>query len=127
MSSAVNSGNAPAPIGPYSQAVRSAGFLYCSGQIALDPGGGNLVGSSAAEQAEQALRNLGAVLEAGGLTYAEVVKTTVFLTRMEDFGAVNEVYGRYFGSAKPARSTVAVAALPKGALVEIEAVAADRA
>jgi 2-iminobutanoate/2-iminopropanoate deaminase len=123
MAQAVRSDRAPAPIGPYSQAVLAGNELFCSGQIALDPQSGELIGSDAATQAEQALRNLGAVLEAGGMSYADVVKTTIFLVDMNDFAAVNEVYAKYFDAAKPARSTIAVAALPKGARVEIEALA----
>lgn len=123
MAQAVRSDRAPAPIGPYSQAVLAGSELFCSGQIALDPQSGELAGSDAASQAEQALRNLGAVLEAGGMSYADVVKTTIFLIDMNDFAAVNEVYAKYFDAAKPARSTIAVAGLPKGARVEIEALA----
>lgn len=123
MAQAVRSDRAPAPIGPYSQAVLAGNELFCSGQIALDPQSGELTGGDAASQAEQALRNLGAVLEAGGMSYADVVKTTIFLIDMNDFAAVNEVYAKYFDAAKPARSTIAVAALPKGARVEIEALA----
>lgn len=123
MAQAVRSDRAPAPIGPYSQAVLAGNELFCSGQIALDPQSGELAGSDAASQAEQALRNLGAVLEAGGMSYADVVKTTIFLVDMNDFAAVNDVYAKYFDAAKPARSTIAVAALPKGARVEIEALA----
>lgn len=123
MNQAVRSENAPAPIGPYSQAVAAGSELFCSGQIALDPASGELVGTDAAAQAQQALRNLGAVLQAGGMSYDDVVKTTIFLVDMNDFSAVNEVYAACFDTAKPARSTVAVAALPKGARVEIEAIA----
>jgi 2-iminobutanoate/2-iminopropanoate deaminase len=123
MNQAVRSENAPAPIGPYSQAVAAGSELFCSGQIALDPASGELVGTDAAAQAQQALRNLGAVLQAGGMSYDDVVKTTIFLVDMNDFSAVNEVYAAHFDTAKPARSTVAVAALPKGARVEIEAIA----
>lgn len=123
MAQAVRSDRAPAPIGPYSQAVLAGNELFCSGQIALDAQSGELSGTGAAAQAEQALRNLGAVLEAGGMSYADVVKTTIFLIDMNDFAAVNEVYAKYFDAAKPARSTIAVAALPKGARVEIEALA----
>lgn len=123
MAQAVRSDRAPAPIGPYSQAVLAGNELFCSGQIALDPQNGEMASGGVAEQAEQALRNLGAVLEAGGMSYADVVKTTIFLVDMNDFAAVNEVYAKYFDAAKPARSTVAVAALPKGARVEIEAIA----
>ncbi|HUA08992.1 MAG TPA: RidA family protein [Candidatus Acidoferrales bacterium] len=119
----IQSSDAPAPIGPYSQAVRSGKTLYCSGQIALDPSTGNLVDGDAATQAEQVMKNLGAVLKAAGCEYGDVVKTTIFLVDMNDFAAVNAVYGKYFDAAKPARSTVAVAALPRGARVEIEAIA----
>lgn len=123
MNQPVLSENAPAPIGPYSQAVRAGSELFCSGQIALDPASGQIVGEDAAAQARQALQNLGAVLQAGGMTYADVVKTTIFLIDMQDFAAVNDAYAASFEGAKPARSTVAVAALPKGARVEIEAIA----
>jgi 2-iminobutanoate/2-iminopropanoate deaminase len=115
--------HAPAPIGPYSQAVMSGHELYCSGQIALDPQSGELVGTDAASQAERALQNLGAVLCAAGYTFGEVVKTTLYLIDMNDFAAVNAVYEKYFSLAKPARSTVAVAALPRGARVEIDCIA----
>jgi 2-iminobutanoate/2-iminopropanoate deaminase len=114
---------APAPIGPYSQAVRSRKTLYCSGQIALDPSTGNLIGDDAAAQAEQVMKNLGAVLREAGYDYADVVKTTIFLVDMNDFTAVNAVYGRVFDAIKPARSTVAVAGLPRGARVEIDCIA----
>lgn len=120
---AVRSDAAPAPIGPYSQAVQSGSFLFCSGQVALDPATGELHGKDASEQTEIAMRNIGEVLKAGGCTYADVVKTTIFLVDMNDFAAVNAVYGRYFDETKPARSTVAVAGLPRGARVEIEVIA----
>lgn len=119
----VLSPQAPAPIGPYSQAVIAGREIFCSGQIAIDVTTGELTGTSAADQTEQVLRNLGSVLEAAGAGYQHVVKTTIFLIDMNDFGAVNEVYAKYFGQSRPARSTVAVAALPKGAIVEIDAVA----
>lgn len=115
--------DAPAPIGPYSQAILAGNELFCSGQIAIDPATGEMNGSDAAAQAEQVLRNIGAVLRAAGMDYANVVKTTIFLTDMNDFAAVNAVYASYFDAVKPARSTVAVSALPKSALVEIEAIA----
>ena len=121
----VQSSDAPAPIGPYSQAVRSGRTLYCSGQTALDPATGNLVEGDAATQTEQVMKNLGAVLKAAGCDYGDIVKTTIFLIDMNDFAAVNEVYGKYFDASKPARSTVAVAALPRGARVEIEAIARE--
>ncbi len=110
-------------MGPYSQAILAGNELFCSGQIAIDPATGELTGADAAAQAEQVLKNLGAVLEAAQMTYGNVVKTTIFLVDMNDFAPVNEVYGKYFDAAKPARSTIAVAALPKGARVEIEAIA----
>jgi 2-iminobutanoate/2-iminopropanoate deaminase len=114
---------APAAIGPYSQAVRLGDFLFCSGQIPLVPGTSELRGTDVTEQSEQALKNLKAVLVAGGATLASVVKTTCFLRNMADFAAFNEVYARYFGSEAPARSCFAVAELPRGALVEVEAIA----
>lgn len=119
----IRTDKAPAPIGPYSQAILAGNELFCSGQIAIDPATGELTGADAAAQAEQVLKNLGAVLEAAQMSYANVVKTTIFLVDMNDFASVNEVYGKYFDAAKPARSTIAVAALPKGARVEIEAIA----
>jgi 2-iminobutanoate/2-iminopropanoate deaminase len=119
----VVSESAPAPIGPYSQAVRSGKTLYCSGQIALDPTSGNLIEGDVSAQAEQVMKNLGAVLEAGGYAYGDVVKTTIFLIDMGDFAAVNAIYGKYFDSSKPARSTVAVAGLPRNARVEIDCIA----
>ncbi len=115
--------NAPAAIGPYSQAVEAEGrLLFLSGQIPLTPAG-ELVQGDVQAQAEQCLHNMKAVLEAAGLSLKHVVKTTIFLSSMEHFAAVNEVYARFFGEEPPARSTVAVAGLPKGADVEIEAIA----
>ena len=119
----VTSTSAPAAIGPYSQAIKAGDLVFCSGQIALDPQSGQMVGTSAAEQAEQVLKNLGAVLAASGASLAHVARTTIFLTSMNDFAAVNEVYARHFGSHKPARATVAVKELPKGGLVEIDCIA----
>jgi 2-iminobutanoate/2-iminopropanoate deaminase len=119
----IRTDKAPAPIGPYSQAILAGNELFCSGQIAIDPATGELTGNDAPTQAEQVLKNLGAVLEAVGMDYANVVKTTIFLVNMNDFAAVNAVYAKYFDASKPARSTIAVAALPKGALVEIDAIA----
>lgn len=119
----IRTDKAPAPIGPYSQAILAGNELFCSGQIAIDPATGELTGSDAASQAEQVLKNLGAVLQAAGMDYSNVVKTTIFLIDMNDFSAVNAVYAKYFDSSKPARSTVAVAALPKGAIVEVDAIA----
>jgi 2-iminobutanoate/2-iminopropanoate deaminase len=120
---AISTAHAPAAIGPYSQAIRSDGLLFCSGQLGLDPATGDLVAGDVAAQAGQALRNLSAVLETAGLTFADVVKTTIFLADIADFATVNGVYGRFVTDPPPARSTVAVAALPKGGLVEIEAIA----
>ncbi len=114
---------APAPIGPYSQAIRAGDFLFCSGQVALDPVSGNLVGDDATSQARQCLANLQAVLSAAGASFAQVVKTTIFLADMGDFAAVNNVYGQVVGEPAPARSTFAVAGLPRGARVEIELIA----
>ncbi len=119
----IETGGAPAAIGPYSQAVAADGLLYCSGQIALDPETMEMVGATAAEQAHRVLENLEAVLRAGGSGLADVLKTTVYLADMGDFAAVNEVYAAAFGEHRPARATVAAAGLPKGALVEIDAVA----
>jgi 2-iminobutanoate/2-iminopropanoate deaminase len=124
---AIATPGAPRAIGPYSQAVlwESPGgrTLYCSGQIALDPASGELVGGDVAAQSERALQNLEAVLAAAGMSFAHVVKTTVFLADMNDFARMNEVYGKRFGAAPPARSTVQAAALPRGAKVEIEVIA----
>jgi len=123
--------DAPAAIGPYSQAqvVRLHGggrMVFASGQVALEPASGALVEGDVSAQTERVLKNLTAVLKGASLTLADVVKTTVFLADMNDFQAMNEVYGRFFGDALPARSTVAVAGLPRGARVEIEAVAVGR-
>jgi len=115
---------APEAIGPYSQAIVAGGLVFCSGQVALEPGaGGKLVGRDVAEQTKQVLANLAAVLAAAGSSLQKVVKTTVWLTDMAHFAAMNQVYAERFGAHRPARATVAVVALPKGALVEIEAVA----
>ena len=119
---AISTNDAPAAIGPYSQAVRVGDLLFTSGQIALLPSGERLEGDVAA-QTEQVMKNLQAVLEAGGSSLANVVKCTCFLKDMADFGAMNEVYGRFFEGEPPARSAVEVARLPKDVLVEIEAVA----
>ena len=121
---AVATTDAPAAIGPYSQAVRAGDFLFTSGQIALDPATGALIAGDVTAQTARVMANLGAVLAAAGLLFADVVKTTIFLVDMNDFAAVNAAYGEAFaGGTPPARSTVAVAALPRGARVEIEAVA----
>ncbi len=119
---AISTGGAPAAIGPYSQAIAMDCLLFCSGQLGLDPQTGNLVDGIEA-QAERAMLNLRAVLDAAGLTFEDVVKTTIFLADMNDFAVVNAVYGRFMPDPPPARSTVQVAALPKGGLVEIEAIA----
>lgn len=114
---------APAAIGPYSQAIATEGLVFASGQIALDPAAGQLLAGDVRAQTRQAIENLSAVLEAAGSSLAHVVKTTVFLTKMSDFAAMNEVYGQFFAVEPPARSTVAVAELPRGAQVEVEAIA----
>jgi len=119
----VTTTSAPAALGPYSQAIALDGMVFASGQIALDPASGQLVEGDVQAQTHRALRNLTAVLEAAGSSLSNVVKTTVFLTSMSNFTAMNEVYATYFGDEPPARSTVAVAELPKGAQVEIEAIA----
>ncbi len=114
---------APAPIGPYSQAVEINGMVFCSGQIPLDAATGQMVGQTVSEQAEKVMQNIAAVLASADLSLQNVVKTTIFLTDMNDFAAVNEVYAKHMRDNKPARSTVAVAALPKAAKVEIEVLA----
>jgi 2-iminobutanoate/2-iminopropanoate deaminase len=113
----------PKPIGPYSQAVKSNGFVFVSGQVALDPKTNEFVGSDVSQQTERVMENLKAILEASGVSLNHVVKTTVFLKDMNDFTAMNEVYARYFVAAPPARSTVQAARLPKDALVEIDLIA----
>ena len=113
---------APAAIGPYSQAVVTGNLLFTSGQIALDPATGEIVGNTIEEQTEQVMKNLGAILEEAGVTYDNAVKTVCFLDDMNDFGAFNEIYGKYF-SSKPARSCVAVKTLPKNVLCEVEVIA----
>jgi 2-iminobutanoate/2-iminopropanoate deaminase len=119
----VQTENAPKAIGPYQQAIKANGFIYTAGQIPIDPKTGNLVEGDISAQTRQVLENLKAVLEAGGSALDRVVKATVFLKNMADFAPMNEVYAQYLGSAKPARSTVAVAELPRGALIEIDLVA----
>ena len=114
---------APKAIGPYSQAIRAGGMVFASGQIPIDPQTGEFVAGGVAEQTAQVLRNLSAVLEAAGASLGQVVKTTVFLADMNDFAAMNEVYGRYFKSEPPARATVEAARLPRDARVEIECIA----
>lgn len=120
---AVSTTGAPAAIGPYSQAIAIDGLLFTAGQAALDPATGALVEGGIEAETERVMANLTAVLDAGGCTWADVVKTTIFLIEMADFAAVNAIYGRFMSDPPPARSTVAVAALPKGARVEIEAIA----
>ena len=115
--------HAPAAIGPYSQAIKAGGFVFASGQIPIDPKTGEFVAGGIAEQTERVLKNLAAVLEAAGSSLDRVVKTTVFLADMKEFGAMNEVYGKFFTGAPPARATVAAAGLPRDARVEIEAIA----
>ncbi len=118
----ISTGSAPAAIGPYSQAVKVGDFLYCSGQIPLDPQTGEIVSGGIVEQTEQVMTNIGAVLAAAGADFGKVVKTTIFMQDLNDFSAVNNIYGRFFSGPAPARSTVQVAGLPKGALLEIETV-----
>jgi len=120
----VNSPDAPAAVGPYSHAVRTDDLLFCSGQVALDPGSGELVGATAGEQARRALQNLQVVCEAAGARLERAVRCTVYLTDMSTFVEVNEVYAEFFGGEPPARVAFGVAALPKDALVEIDAVVA---
>jgi 2-iminobutanoate/2-iminopropanoate deaminase len=115
--------DAPQAIGPYSQAIKAAGLVFCSGQIALDPASGAIAGGDVAHQTERVLQNLAAVLAAAGSGLNRVVKTTVFLKNMGDFAAMNEVYGLYFKTALPARSTVEAARLPRDVLVEIDVIA----
>jgi 2-iminobutanoate/2-iminopropanoate deaminase len=123
MKTVVSAADAPAAIGPYSQAIEAGQLLFCSGQLPVVPKTGDLVAQDASAQARQVLENLGGVLKAGGSSYTHVVKTTVFLTDLNDFAAMNSVYSEFFHNAPPARSTIQVAALPKGAKVEIEAIA----
>lgn len=118
--------DAPAAIGPYSQAVRAGGLVFVSGQIPLDPTTGQLVAGDVSAQADRVMKNLAAILAAAGLGFGDVVRTTIYLADMGHFAAVNEVYARFFHAPYPARVTVQVAALPRAALVEIDAVAADK-
>ena len=122
----IQTNDAPAAIGPYSQAVKSPckGMLFCSGQIPLNPKTGELVGATASEQATQVLENLRAVIQAGGASLEDVVKTTIYVKSMDDFSAVNEIYGSFFSEPFPARATVEVARMPKDVLVEIDAIVA---
>ena len=123
MKKIISTPDAPAAIGPYSQAVRVGSTVYCAGQIPLDPKTGQIVSGGIDVQTRRVLDNVAAILQAEGLTFDNVVKTTIFLTDLVDFQIVNEIYGSYFKQAPPARSTVQVAALPKGARVEIEVIA----
>jgi 2-iminobutanoate/2-iminopropanoate deaminase len=123
MKKIISTNEAPGAIGPYSQAVRSGNFLFCSGQIPLDPKSDQIISGDIAAQTRRVLDNIAAVLRADGLTFDNVVKTTIFLTDLGDFQTVNEVYGSYFKHDPPARSTVQVSALPKGAKIEIDAIA----
>lgn len=120
----VQTEKAPAAIGPYSQGIIANGFLFTAGQIALDPASGQIVAGDVVTQAERVLTNLKAILDSAGSTWNDVVKTTVYLLDMNDFPRVNEVYARALGAARPARSTVQVSALPRGVLIEIDAIAA---
>ena len=114
---------APAAIGPYSQAIRIGDFLYTSGQIALDPESGNFLSGEIEEETEQTLKNISAILQEGGVNFENVIKTTVYLSDLNDFTRMNQVYEKYFSKNKPARACVQVAALPKGAKIEIDAIA----
>jgi 2-iminobutanoate/2-iminopropanoate deaminase len=120
----VDAPGAPAAVGPYSHAVKAAGLLFCSGQIPLDPDSGELVGDTAGDQARQCLENLAAVAAAGGASLSDAARCTIYLTEMGDFAEVNAVYEEYVGASLPARAAVGVAALPKGARVEIDAIIA---
>jgi 2-iminobutanoate/2-iminopropanoate deaminase len=115
--------DAPQAIGPYSQAIKAGGFLFSSGQIAIDPSTGQVIQGDVAAQTERVMKNLSAILQAAGLNLNRVVKTTVYLKSMGDFATMNEIYGRHFGEHRPARSTVEVARLPKDVLVEIDVIA----
>jgi 2-iminobutanoate/2-iminopropanoate deaminase len=119
----ISTDKAPGAIGPYSQAIKTGGMVYCSGQIPIDPVTGEFVSNDITEQTDQVLKNLSAVLEAAGSSLSNVVKTTVFLADMSDFAAMNEIYASYFGENKPARATVQAARLPREAKVEIECIA----
>ncbi len=123
MAEVVATKDAPQAIGPYSQALKVGGFLFTSGQIAIDPANGQVIEGDIAAQTDRVMKNLAAILKAGGLSLQRVVKTTVFLKSMGDFATMNEIYGKHFGEHRPARSTVEVARLPKDVLVEIEVIA----
>jgi 2-iminobutanoate/2-iminopropanoate deaminase len=119
----VKTEHAPAAIGPYSQGIIANGFLYTAGQVAIDPASGDMVASEIVAQIERVMRNLDGILQAAGAGWSDVVKTTVYLHDLADFPTFNEIYGRWIGDARPARSTVQVSALPRGALIEIDLVA----
>jgi 2-iminobutanoate/2-iminopropanoate deaminase len=123
MKETISTNNAPSAIGPYSQAIKAGNMIFVSGQIPIDPETGNFVSNDVKEQTVQVLKNLSAVLEAAGATLNDVVKTTVFLEDMNDFGVMNEIYGEYFVENKPARATVQAARLPRDAKVEIDCIA----
>jgi 2-iminobutanoate/2-iminopropanoate deaminase len=127
MKKIISTSDAPAAIGPYSQAVRVGSMLFCAGQIPLDPKSGEIVSPEIDAQTRQVMQNIGAVLRSAGLSFEHVVKTTIFLTDFADFQTVNEIYGSHFKKEPPARSTVQVAALPKKSRVEIEVIAVDGA
>jgi reactive intermediate/imine deaminase len=126
MAQPISTKDAPAAIGPYSQAIRAAGLLFLSGQIPLDPATGQLVPGDVAAQTERVLKNLEAILVAGGCTFGDVVRTTIYLVDLAHFATVNEIYARFFQAPHPARVTVQVSALPRGSLVEIDAIAATQ-
>jgi len=123
MLDSIQTQNAPSPIGPYSQAILANGFIFVSGQIPVDPRSGAVVEGDIVRQTHQVMKNIAAILEAAGSSLDKVVKTSIFLTNLDDFAQLNEVYAQYLGAAKPARATVQVVRLPKSVLVEIEAVA----
>ena len=123
MKKIISTNEAPAAVGPYSQAVRAGGMVFCAGQIPLDPQSGQIVAGDISAQTRRVMDNITAVLKADGLTFDNIVKTTIFLVDLNDFQTVNEIYGSYFKQAPPARSTIQVSALPKGARVEIEVIA----
>ena len=122
MKKVISTSNAPAAIGPYSQAIETDGYVFTSGQIPINPATGEVEGQTIEEQTEQVMHNIGALLEASGLTFANVVKTTCFLADLNDFAAFNAVYAKYFPNEAPARSCFAVAGLPKGAKLEVETI-----
>ena len=124
MKKVISTSNAPAAIGPYSQAIETDGYVFTSGQIPINPATGEVEGTTIEEQTEQVMKNIGALLEASGLTFANVVKTTCFLADLNDFAAFNAVYAKYFPNEAPARSCFAVAGLPKGAKLEVETICA---